>query len=774
MSHLTTKIKHYYRNLNFRSKIFLFFSHFTLLSILALALILIAYYNQNVKKQLTLADERSLRQVQAYCDNQLAEDIYTFLNDKFLLSNTNELIANFFDDNPTPDTPRSLHQLHKELEHLVALYDIYDSVILYRQADDLLISSKQGITLSATSPDNPYRQLLPLSLVQKTLQSEKNPYLISTFENRSFRPSQEIFSYAQSFPLFAPPAKRTGCIIINIDTEKLFATLKQRYALDVPDLMISDPNGRILMSTHHLTSPELITLPTIDSQLLTKILNQPTGQSLDAHQQYSLSWTSSTVNSWKYVSVTPYKVFTHSILVTTKVALAITLLSLFLNLIGIHFISNTLYRPIRQLIQKTDRQLSLPSQHNQDLAYLEEVIGNLSSKVSEMEETLYYQRDLIAHKICADIVSHHLTNLTATNERLQLIQKNFNQPFYWLLFLSLDTNLYPHLPIEQKEFLSYKLIQFIDDFFEDEQTITLSLDQPFGCITTIINTPRTTLDIPQLEAFCKACSQRFVIKLNVAGSANIQSLADINHQFNLLKKSQDYAFIYGYDQIFSAPLLKKYEKNNGPLFRPLKQLESLLLAQNLSDFRKEVTQLIDAIKTEGYSYHYSQSLLLQILNLISTTAKRFDLNLNHEKMMATFFDITSLADCQHWIDNLLNIYQQQLNSLDQKINSDYLFKISQYITEHIDSQLSLTSVARQFHLNPSYLSRLFHDQMKISFSAFVKEKKMEKAAFLLIHQPEIPITHLAEQLGYSTKSYFTKLFKQKYGLTPLQYRKKNQ
>jgi len=59
----------------------------------------------------------------------------------------------------------------------------------------------------------------------------------------------------------------------------------------------------------------------------------------------------------------------------------------------------------------------------------------------------------------------------------------------------------------------------------------------------------------------------------------------------------------------------------------------------------------------------------------------------------------------------------------------------------------------------------------VKFSDFIFEKKLGKAASLLLADKKKSVSKIVESLGYLNLSYFSKIFKEKYGFTPSQYKK---
>lgn len=93
-----------------------------------------------------------------------------------------------------------------------------------------------------------------------------------------------------------------------------------------------------------------------------------------------------------------------------------------------------------------------------------------------------------------------------------------------------------------------------------------------------------------------------------------------------------------------------------------------------------------------------------------------------------------------------------------------------HIRSVLPGDVTLQEVAAKVHLNPSYLSQLFKQQMGINFVDFVLEQRMEKAKQLL-SQTTLRVSEIAERVGYSDLAYFSNTYKRVTGQTPSEYRK---
>jgi two-component system, response regulator YesN len=97
--------------------------------------------------------------------------------------------------------------------------------------------------------------------------------------------------------------------------------------------------------------------------------------------------------------------------------------------------------------------------------------------------------------------------------------------------------------------------------------------------------------------------------------------------------------------------------------------------------------------------------------------------------------------------------------------------IMEYISEHYAEPLTLTDVARYFHFNPSYLSSLFSNHNKEGFIEYLNKIRIEEATKLLA-KGTATISEISSMVGFSDHSYFCKVFKKIKGLSPSQFKRK--
>ncbi len=93
-----------------------------------------------------------------------------------------------------------------------------------------------------------------------------------------------------------------------------------------------------------------------------------------------------------------------------------------------------------------------------------------------------------------------------------------------------------------------------------------------------------------------------------------------------------------------------------------------------------------------------------------------------------------------------------------------------YIVENFAEPLTLDQCARIAYMSPSHFSRLFHRLTSMSFKEYLNKLRVQKACEML-KQGRCSITDLAMNVGFNSSSYFSQVFKELTGTTPLAYRK---
>ena len=94
------------------------------------------------------------------------------------------------------------------------------------------------------------------------------------------------------------------------------------------------------------------------------------------------------------------------------------------------------------------------------------------------------------------------------------------------------------------------------------------------------------------------------------------------------------------------------------------------------------------------------------------------------------------------------------------------------IDKHYKEPFSLKALAGELYINESYLARTFKKETGSTLLDYHNRVRCQKAAELLT-DTESPIAFISGETGFCSSSHFTRIFKEFYGCTPSEYRRKS-
>lgn len=121
------------------------------------------------------------------------------------------------------------------------------------------------------------------------------------------------------------------------------------------------------------------------------------------------------------------------------------------------------------------------------------------------------------------------------------------------------------------------------------------------------------------------------------------------------------------------------------------------------------------------------------------------------------------------IHEIVKEYAERAMKTKANAYSPKVSKVIQYIERNLDNTLTLKELASHVDLAPSYLSRIFNQEIHKSISQYIIELRIKKARDL-IARTKMTVSEVASYVGFKEQSYFTQCFKKQYGLPPLKYR----
>lgn len=141
-----------------------------------------------------------------------------------------------------------------------------------------------------------------------------------------------------------------------------------------------------------------------------------------------------------------------------------------------------------------------------------------------------------------------------------------------------------------------------------------------------------------------------------------------------------------------------------------------------------------------------------------------DLYIQKAELMSTYEGLTRL-NAQMVLD-----FTQRVSATKNGIhNSKLVRRARDYILAHISEPITTEALSKELGMNRTYLCSLFAEETGLTINQYVTQVKIEEAKRLMEITSK-SIAEIAEYLGYSTQSYFQRVFKSHTGMTPGEYR----
>ncbi|MDY7394984.1 AraC family transcriptional regulator [Aureibaculum sp. 2210JD6-5] len=231
-------------------------------------------------------------------------------------------------------------------------------------------------------------------------------------------------------------------------------------------------------------------------------------------------------------------------------------------------------------------------------------------------------------------------------------------------------------------------------------------------------------------------------EINRLESAIISSTPQHNHIFNLpanqpicilsleINRKLFEEKIEGFIEDMNDDLMKLFRDVNGTNLFYHKDYYSLDTAKFLEEFSEcELDDFMKTVYQEGKAYEILSQQLQQYID---------DLNKDGERKLLRQVTLEK-------IEKATEIIKQELSKVD-----------------------NVVALAKRVGLSQNTLQLGFKKLYKMSVNEYIRDVRIEKAKELL-ETTELNITEISYEIGLNSRSYFSKLFKEKYGQSPKKY-----
>jgi AraC-like DNA-binding protein len=191
--------------------------------------------------------------------------------------------------------------------------------------------------------------------------------------------------------------------------------------------------------------------------------------------------------------------------------------------------------------------------------------------------------------------------------------------------------------------------------------------------------------------------------------------------------------------------------------------------------------MYNSVFEEKYFLPVSRNSSLQLWKIVPETLPRIEMiaaimqsiELCREEPGGYEFNLRSRM-CDFW--QLLLADTEEFRSstpLKNNADSDRMKAMMSFIRDHCSEKLTLKNIADAANISTRECTRCFRRSIDLSPNEYLNQSRIRLAARLL-EESDLSILEISEESGFSSASYFSKMFRDTMGVTPKEYRETNQ
>lgn len=552
-----------------------------------------------------------------------------------------------------------------------------------------------------------------------------------------------LFTYAYAFPEKEPDDKKQGYMLIDLSIDGMQSLLDSQLRSADEKMLLYNRTNNIAIGSSNLSEQE--------KRDFTLLLSGKADekQLVDADVYFSILADQNPSTEWVFALIHPYIVpspWSHAVKSVWIISIGVVLLCVALS----YYLAMNTYKPVRYLLHKlrnVNKSWYKDTQHNEFME-LDRMLAGLIHKMDELTGKVNEGKWISVLNGYLDDDIYELFPEEAQVVIVKLIVYGYNK--------EVDTESVRSLLNNTKLSYPSKIIEINK---EEYCIIYYVTDQQFDAMKKNMEE-----DLAHIQSSCKS---------------EISFIAGVGNRTNTIEgisiSYEQAATALKYFYIYETKTIIHYDEISGRNELPTIHFDSFqnalragdiqLVRHFISEFAKVMRQSEIAIESIDLSTMQLMMVLSKVMIDMNTKESIFPSPLSIHNVKQHTFSAT-IQQVQQQSEKIASHIRHYLHSRNQL---DVVLKLKDYIDHHLHEAISLDMLSEMTGLSTQYLSKQFKEIVQVSFIDYLTNARMERACELL-QNTNLSVTKIAEKTGYNNLQYFSSRFKQRYGVTPMQYR----
>ncbi len=275
-----------------------------------------------------------------------------------------------------------------------------------------------------------------------------------------------------------------------------------------------------------------------------------------------------------------------------------------------------------------------------------------------------------------------------------------------------------------------------------------------------------------------ACQEYIKVSLTIAVTPSSHDPHELRPLFIRARDASLHRFFQGRGSIISVADLKLQDSKSYtfPIEKEKRIVDALMTGK--PDQAKELYHEVMA-ETSRYPIEIVRSASTHLTVTFGNVLSAIERNGSLELGLGTGLIIPHIdhyETCDELTSAYFAFFDMIKSTLDDKRSQrheDLIARINAIIEDRYhDPNLSLNYIADELKLSTYHISRVYRQQTLTNIVDKINECRVDKAKEQLV-RTNLPVAEIAENTGFTSSSYFHRIFKKLHGVTPAEYRKSN-
>lgn len=589
-----------------------------------------------------------------------------------------------------------------------------------------------------------------------------------------FMDQQELL-LVQGMPISFLPFK--GYLVMHVKLRQWIEFLQQLNPDNEKKILVVDANNRIILSDDPHEMGTTLSSP-VGFQADPSASKIHRGKLRYNEQDYMMAAVHSAFNDWTYVALTPQDLLTGKSNEIRRLTWSIVGLLLIIWLIIVGFASNRIYVPIQRILAKLPME-SKEKKQSADLQMLDAFMYQMVKSNMDMQRRLQEHTPILKESFRQKLLWGEV-NKQELEKYADMAVGGMKGPWFAVAVIEFDqfhslTRTYSH---QDLSLLYYALRKMLEETAEP-YPVCISITSVYRQVVMVVESAERDDDTAAileevLALFRENVMHYLTFSVTVAVSQFRKGLSSVSSSYQEAVGFISYRLFLGNNSTIMPKHIQPALKLSGQtLLKLQKSIAAAVVRNDLADAKNSLAEMMEAIPNVVRDSESAFGVFVYILGEISSMLEELGYEPQQvidEDVNRRLYEMNTLQEIEAWfIDKVFPAIVNQMQDQQLSEQKKRVVQMKRYIDEQFENGVSLKQVAAHFEMSQSQLSRMFKEEMDVSFSDYLMKLRMDKAKEWLQYT-DMPIKVIAERLSYTSVQNFTRSFRQIHEMPPAAYR----